>query len=123
MVGKPITTKQKIDIANLYMQGMTYNEIARELNISKNSVYRMVKNDYETKELLKEMQRDYKNEILDLCINEMKEILLDESVSQGLKTTIIATGLKYSGAITDKVEVTKKEEPLNLEELYAKFNI
>lgn len=122
MVGKPVTKKEKVKIANLYMQGMTYIEIAAETNLSKSTIYRMIKNDFETRELLDEMQRDYQNEIMDLCINEMKEILLDENVSKGLKTTLIATGLKYGG-MTEKVEITKKEEPVNLEELYAKFNI
>ena len=122
MKGRAVTTKEKIDIANLYIQGMTYIEIARELNLSKNTVYRMIKNDYETQELLKEMHRNYKDEILDLCVNEMKEILLDDTVSKGLKTTIIATGLKYSGAMVDKVEIEKKE-PMSLEELYREFNI
>lgn len=123
MVGKPVTKKEKVKIANLYMQGMTYIEIAAETNLSKSTIYRMIKNDFETRELLDEMQRDYRNEIMDLCINEMKEILLDENVSSGLKTTLIATGLKYGGGMTEKVEITKKEEPVNLEELYAKFNI
>ena len=121
-VGQPIRTNQKIEIANLYIQGMTYQEIANEVGVSKNTVYRMIKNDYETKKLLKEMHRNYKEEILDLCINEMKEILLDEEVSKGLKTTMIATGLKYSGAMVDKVEVEKKE-PLDLEALYKQFGI
>lgn len=121
-VGQPINTKQKIDIANLYIQGMTYQEIANEVGVSKNSVYRMIKNDYETKELLKEMHRNYKEEILDLCINEMKEILLSEDTSSGLKTTMIATGLKYSGAMVDKVEIEKKE-PMDLEALYKEFGI
>ena len=80
MVGKSVTKKQKIEIANLYMQGMTYIEIAAETNLSKSTVYRMIKNDFETRELLAEMERDYKNEVMDLCINEMKEILLDEKV-------------------------------------------
>ena len=123
MVGKAVTKKQKIEIANLYIQGMTYSEIAAETNLSKSTIYRMIKNDFETRELLDEMQHDYKNEIMDLCINEMKEILLDENISSGLKTTIIATGLKYAGGISEKIEITKKEEPVNLEELYAKFNI
>lgn len=123
MVGKAVTKKQKIEIANLYIQGMTYVEIAAQTGLAKSTIYRMIKNDFETRELLDEMQRDYQNEIMDLCINEMKEILLDENVSKGLKTTLIATGLKYSGGMTEKVEITKKEEPVNLEELYAKFNI
>lgn len=122
MKGRAVTTKEKIDIANLYIQGMTYQEIARETGLSKNSVYRMIKNDYETKELLKEMHRNYKEEILDLCINEMKEILLDEEVSKGLKTTMIATGLKYSGAMVERVEVKEKKE-LDLEAMYKEFNI
>lgn len=122
MKGKSITTKEKIDIANLYIQGMTYQEIASEVDVSKNTVYRMVKNDHETQELLKELHRNYKDEILDLCINEMKEILLDEDVSKGLKTTMIATGLKYSGAMVDKVEIDKKE-PMDLEALYKEFGI
>lgn len=121
MKGKSITTKEKIDIANLYIQGMTYQEIANEVDVSKNTVYRMVKNDHETQELLKEMHRNYKDEILDLCINEMKEILLDEDVSKGLKTTMIATGLKYSGAMVDKVEI--KEPEMDLEALYKEFGI
>ena len=122
MKGRAVTTKEKIDIANLYIQGMTYQEIANSVGISKNSVYRMIKNDYETKELLKEMHRNYKEEILDLCVNEMKEILLDEEVSKGLKTTMIATGLKYSGAMVDKIEV-KKEPEMDLEAMYKEFGI
>lgn len=122
MKGRAVTTKEKIDIANFYIQGMTYQEIANEVGVSKNSVYRMIKNDYETKELLKEMHRNYKEEILDLCINEMKEILLDDEVSKGLKTTMIATGLKYSGAMVERVEVKEKKE-LDLEALYKEFNI
>lgn len=122
MKGRAVTTKEKIDIANLYIQGMTYQEIANEVGVAKNTVYRMIKNDYETKELLKEIHRNYKDEILDLCVNEMKEILLDDEVSKGLKTTIIATGLKYSGAMVDKVEIKENKE-LDLEALYREFNI
>lgn len=122
MKGRAVTTKEKIDIANLYIQGMTYQEIANEVGVAKNTVYRMIKNDHETKELLKEMHRNYKDEILDLCVNEMKEILLDDEVSKGLKTTIIATGLKYSGAMVDKVEIKENKE-LDLDALYREFNI
>lgn len=121
MKGKVLRTKEKIEIANLYIEGMTYQEIANEVGVSKNTVYRMIKNDYETQQLLKEMHRNYKDEILDLCINEMKEILLDEDVSKGLKTTMIATGLKYSGAMVDKVEI--KEPEMDLEALYKEFGI
>lgn len=120
-VGQPIRIKQKIEIANLYIQGMTYQEIANAVGVSKNAVYRMIKNDPETQELLKEMHRNYKEEILDICINEMREILLSEETSSGLKTTLIATGLKYSGAMVDKVEVEKK--PMDLEALYKEFGI
>lgn len=120
--GQAVRTNQKIEIANLYIQGMTYKEIAKETGLSKCTVYRMVKNDHETQELLKEMHRNYKEEILDLCINEMKEILLSEDTSSGLKTTMIATGLKYSGAMVDKVEIDKKE-PMDLEALYKEFGI
>lgn len=121
MKGKALRTKEKIEIANLYIEGMTYQEIANEVGVSKNTVYRMINNDYETQQLLKEMHRNYKDEILDLCINEMKEILLDEDVSKGLKTTMIATGLKYSGAMVDKVEI--KEPEMDLEALYKEFGI
>lgn len=119
--GQAVRIDQKIEIANLYIQGMTYKEIARATNLSKCTVYRMIKNDYETRALLKEMNRNYKEEILDLAVNEMKEILLDDEVSKGLKTTMIATALKYSGAMIDKVEI--KEPEMTLEDLYKEFGI
>lgn len=119
--GIAVTKEQKIDIANLYIQGMPYIDIANATGLSKRLVYICIKNDPETQQLLKGMNRDYKNEILDLCINEMREILLDEEVSKGLKTTMIATGLKYSGAMVDKVEIEKKE--LDYESYYKEFGI
>lgn len=121
MKGKVLRTKEKIEIANLYIEGMTYQEIANEVGVSKNTVYRMIKNDSETKELLKDMHRDYRDEILDLAINEIKEIFLSEEVSTGLKTTLIPTALKFTGAMVDKVEI--KEPEMDLEALYKEFGI
>lgn len=123
MKGKVLRTKEKIEIANLYIEGMTYQEIANEVGVSKNTVYRMIKNDSETKELLKDMHRDYRDEILDLAINEIKEIFLSEEVSTGLKTTLIPTALKFTGAMVDKVEIEKKEPEMDLEALYKEFGI
>lgn len=121
MKGKVLRTKEKIEIANLYIEGMTYQEIADEVGVSKNTVYRMIKNDSETKELLKDMHRDYRDEILDLAINEIKEIFLSEEVSTGLKTTLIPTALKFTGSMVDKVEI--KEPEMDLEALYKEFGI
>lgn len=119
--GIPLNIKEKTDIANMHLQGCTYQEIGDELGLSKNAVYRAVKYDPEVKDILKDIQQDYKNELLDICINEMKEIMLSDETSVGLKTQLIPTILKYTGQFTEKVEVTKKE--FSIEELMKEFEI
>lgn len=120
MRGIPLNIKQKTDIANLHLQGMTYSEIGAELGLSKNAVYRACKYDPEVKEILKDMQQDYKNELLDLTVDTMKEIMLNEDTSTGIKVTLIPTALKYCGQLTEKVEVKKE---FNLDEFMKEFEV
>ena len=73
--------------------------------------------------MLKEHQENYKDEVLNLAIDTVKDALLSDNVPHTIKLGYVQTALKYSGALTEKVEITKKEESVNLEELYKQFDI
>lgn len=121
--GKKINENTKIKIVELYIQGCTYREIAEACGIHQQTVYKLLHNDTYIKDMLQEHKNNYKDEVLDLAIDTVKDALLSDDVPHTIKLGYVQTALKYSGALTDKVEVSKKEEPLNLDELYKKFNI
>lgn len=121
--GKKINENTKIKIVDMHIEGYTYREIAAACKIHQQTVYKLLHNDTYIKDMMKEHQNNYKDEVLDLAIDTVKDALLSDDVPHTIKLGYVQTALKYSGALTEKIEVNKKEEPLNLDELYKQFNI
>ena len=89
--GKAITTSEKILIARLHLEKMTYREIAEEVGLSKISICRCINNDKETKEIIQELEQRYKDELFNQCIDVLKTGFMqnnDEIVRIDGKTTL-----------------------------------
>lgn len=71
--GKAITTSQKVLIAKLHLDAMTYQEIAEETGLSKISVLRCINHDEETKEMINYLEQQFKNEMFNQSIELLKE--------------------------------------------------
>jgi len=81
--GKAIMTSQKILIANLHLKNMSYGEIANEMNLSKQTIYRCIRKDKETKEMVEQLNQKYKDEIFNTCIKHMADSFMENSQEKG----------------------------------------
>lgn len=89
--GKAITKSEKILIAKLYLEKMTYREIAEEVGLSKISICRCINHDKETKEIIQDLEQRYKDELFNQCIAALKMGFMqnnDEVVKIDGKTTL-----------------------------------
>lgn len=100
--GKALTDIDLTQIANLYCQGLTYQAIADECNLSKDAVYRAVKYNEKCQEYIDEFREGYADELLDLAVDTLKEQLLlhSEDIPKTILISYIQTALKYSGMDT-----------------------
>lgn len=91
MRGKAITTSEKILIAKLHLEKMTYREIAKEVGLSKISIFRCINHDKETKEIIQDLEERYKDKLFNQCIDALKTGFMqnnDEIVRIDGKTTL-----------------------------------
>lgn len=91
MRGKAITTSEKILIAKLHLEKMTYREIAKEVGLSKISICRCINHDKETKEIIQDLEERYKDKLFNQCIDALKTGFMqnnDEIVRIDGKTTL-----------------------------------
>ena len=110
--GVKVTDKQLIDIADLYIKGYTLKEIALECGLSKLTVFNAVHHNDKCKEYMEQMTETYKNELVALSIDTIKEALLDEDLNPYVKPQYLKMALQYSGlesgASTVEVEAETK---------------
>ncbi len=110
--GVKVTDKQLIDIADLYIKGYTLKEIGLECGLSKTTVFNAVHHNPKCKEYMEQMAETYKDELVALSIDTIKEALLDENLNPYVKPQYLKMALQYSGlesgASTVKLEAETK---------------
>ena len=90
--GKAIMKSQKLLMVNLHLKNMSYGEIGREMNLSKQTIYRYIRKDKETKEMIEQLEQKYKDEIFNTCIKQMADSFMQNSQEKGDLTMIKIDG-------------------------------
>lgn len=116
--GKSLTTKDYTDIANFYIQGLTYQQIGEALGFNKKTIYLAIKHNEECKAIIEDMRDRYAEELKDLAVDTLKEVLLSsDELPKTILIQYLQTALKYSGMETNQNINVKKESKLSVNEI------
>ena len=115
--GKKLSQKQMTEIANMYIQGMTYEQIGKAIGCSKMCIWNNVKNNPEQQAIIKDMRERYADELCDLAVDCMKEVLLNsDQIPKTVLVQYLGIAMKYSGLATNQNVNVKDEKKISLKD-------
>lgn len=103
------------------VNGLTNEDIAREIGVNASTIYEWKKKDYFNRELLRQAEEVQKSFLAD-TYTQLRMIINNNNVKSATKLKAIELLLRNQGRLKDVQEVTQVVEDKNLDELLSELD-
>lgn len=121
MVLKFNLSQEQMKAVEMLGAGHTVSETARCVGVSRDTIYRCLHQDKNFVEAKKGFEESLYNGLWGVAVSEMYEVLVNGTANQ--KIPVIQLVAKLHGKITDKTEVTVKEETVDIDKFLAEVGV
>lgn len=103
------------------VNGLTNEDIAKEIGVNASTIYEWKKKDYFNRELIRQAEEVQKSFLAD-TYTQLRMIINNNNVKSATKLKAIELLLKNQGRLKDVQEVTQVTEDKNLDELLSELD-